>query len=168
MKKHIINSKKGFTIIEVVLVLAIAGLIFLMVFVALPRLQVSQRDTQRRDDVAAVATAVTQYQSNNGGRTPNEDTDVDTFVERYLTANGAEFNDPLSGDPYTLAIENFMDDDAHTAISGYLANDAAGNIAIVAGAACGEEDGTLGAGAGTRSYAVAGALEGSGYYCTDN
>ena len=35
----------GFTIIEVVLVLAIAGLIFLMVFIALPVLQRSQRDT---------------------------------------------------------------------------------------------------------------------------
>lgn len=32
-------TKKGFTIIEVVLVLAIAGLIFLMVFLALPALQ---------------------------------------------------------------------------------------------------------------------------------
>ena len=30
------SNKKGFTIIEVVLVLAIAGLIFLMVFIALP------------------------------------------------------------------------------------------------------------------------------------
>jgi prepilin-type N-terminal cleavage/methylation domain-containing protein len=33
MKKLISINKKGFTIIEVVLVLAIAGLIFLMVFV---------------------------------------------------------------------------------------------------------------------------------------
>lgn len=46
------NKTQGFTIIEVVLVLAIAGLIFLMVFIALPALQRSQRDTQRRDDVA--------------------------------------------------------------------------------------------------------------------
>lgn len=46
------NSKKGFTIIEVVLVLAIGGLIFLMVFIALPALQRSQRDTQRKDDLA--------------------------------------------------------------------------------------------------------------------
>ena len=36
---------RGFTIIEVVLVLAIAALIFLMVFIALPALQASQRDT---------------------------------------------------------------------------------------------------------------------------
>ena len=42
----------GFTIIEVALVLAIAGLIFLVVFLALPALQRSQRDTARRQDVA--------------------------------------------------------------------------------------------------------------------
>ena len=64
------RSKKGFTIIEVVLVLAIAGLIFLMVFIALPALQRSQRDTQRRNDMARVATAITQYQSNNSGSLP--------------------------------------------------------------------------------------------------
>ena len=46
------TPRGGFTIIEVVLVLAIAGLIFLMVFIALPALQRSQRDTQRRDDIA--------------------------------------------------------------------------------------------------------------------
>ena len=51
-------TKKGFTIIEVVLVLAIAGLIFLMVFLALPALQRSQRDTQRKQDVAMVVTAL--------------------------------------------------------------------------------------------------------------
>lgn len=51
MKKHRLN-RSGFTIIEVVLVLAIAGLIFLMVFVALPALQRNQRDTQRKNDLA--------------------------------------------------------------------------------------------------------------------
>ncbi len=65
-KKH--QSQKtasGFTIIEVVLVLAIAGLIFLMVFVALPALQRSQRDTQRRNDMSRVDTSLVQYQTNN-------------------------------------------------------------------------------------------------------
>ena len=74
----------GFTIIEVVLVLAIAGLIFLMVFIALPALQRAQRDTQRRDDLAKVSTALTQYQTNNNGRLPGasnheaETVDADT------------------------------------------------------------------------------------------
>jgi len=59
------SSKHGFTIIEVVLVLAIAGLLFLAVFIGLPALQRSQRNTQRRQDVARVASAVTEYQSIN-------------------------------------------------------------------------------------------------------
>ena len=65
MAKQNIKSKQGFTIIEVVLVLAIAGLIFLMVFVALPALQRSQRDTQRRNDMSRVDTSLVQYQTNN-------------------------------------------------------------------------------------------------------
>ncbi len=67
-----INSKqdKGFTIIEVVLVLAIAALIFLMVFVAFPGLQRSQRDTGRKSAVATVITAVADYASNNRGSLP--------------------------------------------------------------------------------------------------
>ncbi|PLS80866.1 hypothetical protein CYG49_03830, partial [Candidatus Saccharibacteria bacterium] len=45
------SKQSGFTIIEVVLVLAIAALIFLIVFLAVPALQRGQRDTQRRSDV---------------------------------------------------------------------------------------------------------------------
>ena len=67
MPKQLINQSepRGFTIIEVVLVLAIAGLIFLMVFVALPALQRSQRDTQRRNDMSRVDTSLVQFQTNN-------------------------------------------------------------------------------------------------------
>ena len=64
------QTSKGFTIIEVVLVLAIAGLIFLMVFIALPALQAGQRDTARKNDVGVVASAVTSYTSNNKGTFP--------------------------------------------------------------------------------------------------
>ena len=68
MKKQNIKSKKGFTIIEVVLVLAIAGLIFLMVFVALPALQRSQRDSQRRQDYSNLQAAVISAAANHDGR----------------------------------------------------------------------------------------------------
>jgi len=67
-------NTKGFTIIEVVLVLAIAGLIFLMVFIALPALQSGQRDTSRKNDVGAVATAVSNYTANNRGDFPSTGT----------------------------------------------------------------------------------------------
>ena len=57
------DNKKGFTIIEVVLVLAIAGLIFAMVFIALPALQRSQRDQSRKNDASTVAAAITNWNS---------------------------------------------------------------------------------------------------------
>ena len=83
------KNKKGFTIIEVVLVLAIAGLIFLMVFIALPALQRSQRNTQREDDLSRLLTAANDYQTNNNGKTPfkidGTTAKVDTkFVKRYV------------------------------------------------------------------------------------
>ena len=56
---------KGFTIIEVVLVLAIAGLIFLMVFIALPALQRGQRDSQREQDLSRQQTTNKKKQSTN-------------------------------------------------------------------------------------------------------
>ena len=65
---------RGFTIIEVVLVLAIAALIFLMVFIALPALQASQRDTARKNDVSIVSAAYNSALSNNrGGTAVNQD-----------------------------------------------------------------------------------------------
>ena len=64
------QNNKGFTIIEVVLVLAIAGLIFLMVFVALPALQAGQRDTARKNDASTVLSAVNTYVSGNRGTFP--------------------------------------------------------------------------------------------------
>ena len=100
-----INLKDGFTIIEVVLVLAIAGLIFLMVFIALPALQRSQRDTQRRDDMSRAMTALTQFMANNRNRVPQFDEgpnswgscdpdDPSGFCKNYLLVGGDSFEDP--------------------------------------------------------------------------
>lgn len=56
MEKH--NLYRGFTIVEVVLVLAIAGLIFIMIFLGLPVLQRSQRNEQRKRDMGEIAGAI--------------------------------------------------------------------------------------------------------------
>jgi type IV pilus assembly protein PilA len=79
---NIQHKEKGFTIIEVVLVLAIAGLIFLMVFIALPALQRNQRDTARKTDVATVASAVTSYSGNNRGTFPTTATLASYVTEK--------------------------------------------------------------------------------------
>ena len=64
MNLYTLKNKKGFTIIEVVLVLAVAGLIFLMVFLALPALQRSQRDMARKQAIADIASQIITYYSN--------------------------------------------------------------------------------------------------------
>lgn len=83
------KTKKGFTIIEVVLVLAIGGLIFLMVFVALPALQRSQRNNQRKRDADRIAAAIIEYQKHNNGKLPFRDkgTFDKGFVTRYIDQN---------------------------------------------------------------------------------
>lgn len=96
MAKNNINSKSGFTIIEVVLVLAIAGLIFLMVFIAFPGLQRSQRDTQRRNDLANLATRIIDYQTNNRNQVPTGDDGWANFQSHYFMRS--EYKDPDGND----------------------------------------------------------------------
>jgi prepilin-type N-terminal cleavage/methylation domain-containing protein len=60
----------GFTIVETLIVLAIAGLILLIVFEAIPALTRSSRNNQRRQDVSAVLQAVSRYELNNSGNFP--------------------------------------------------------------------------------------------------
>jgi prepilin-type N-terminal cleavage/methylation domain-containing protein len=78
--KEKLQNQKGFTIIEVVLVLAIAGLIFLMVFIALPALQSSQRDTARKNDASTIMSSVTTFTGNNRGTFP-----TDAQIKNYAT-----------------------------------------------------------------------------------
>jgi len=70
MRTNLKQRKEGFTIIEVMIVLAIAGLIMLIVFLAVPALQRNSRNTQRKNDVANYAAAVNEYMQNNNGSLP--------------------------------------------------------------------------------------------------
>lgn len=71
MFKKLKQPKEGFTIIEVLIVLAIAALILLIVFLAVPALQRNSRNTQRKNDVASILAAISDYQTNNNGVMPN-------------------------------------------------------------------------------------------------
>jgi prepilin-type N-terminal cleavage/methylation domain-containing protein len=70
MLSTIRKRKEGFTIIEVMIVLAIAGLILLIVFLAVPALQRSARNTQRKNDVSSLLSALSEYTDNNNGTLP--------------------------------------------------------------------------------------------------
>jgi prepilin-type N-terminal cleavage/methylation domain-containing protein len=70
LKKSQKESDRGFTIIEVMIVLAIAGLILLIVFLAVPALQRNSRNTQRRSDASHLLGLINEYESNNNGTAP--------------------------------------------------------------------------------------------------
>jgi len=78
------KQSKGFTIIEVVLVLAIAALIFLMIFVALPALQRNQANGARKADVGVVVSALGTYRTNNSGRLPTTAMQLGTYLDGGL------------------------------------------------------------------------------------
>jgi type IV pilus assembly protein PilA len=64
------SISKGFTIIEVMIVLAIAGLILLIVFLAVPALQRNARNTSIKSDAGNVSGGISTFESNNNGTVP--------------------------------------------------------------------------------------------------
>lgn len=163
MKK---TNVKGFTIIEVVLVLAIAGLIFLVVFLALPALQRSQRDTARRSSIGSFTSQLNQYQANNKGQIPASDATlgvcgtktITCFVTGYMKSN---WTDPSSNAAYV-----------QVAPGGGTAATAPANPGewryVPARICSGEDVDPVAANAKANNFAVQMKLEGAGYICQDN
>jgi prepilin-type N-terminal cleavage/methylation domain-containing protein len=70
MRKKQTNKNSGFTVIEVLIVLAVIGMIMLIVFLAVPALQRNARNNSRKKDIGRVGGAVTEFLSNNNGTVP--------------------------------------------------------------------------------------------------
>ena len=165
-----IKSKKGFTIIEVVLVLAIAGLIFLMVFIALPNMQRTQRDRQKTQDYSALSSNITNYLSNNNGNLPGVCTPSTTGTvckspEKYINTTG---NDQ-SGKPYRLYVVDCTGSGAsgpcQTAVTELSSGYTEVKVYVVRKAQCDPNtQGKAKAAAGARAFAVVGQLE-TGIFC---
>lgn len=119
------RKDSGFTIVEVMIVLAIAGLVILIVFLAVPALQRNSRNTQRKSDVSTLLGAVNEYRSNNNGRNPTTVAQVTALanVGFYDTAVAAT----ASGGINLVA-------GAQTALTADAAND---RVVVVTGAKCG-------------------------------
>ena len=71
--KNVYKQKRqqGFTIIEVLIVLAIAALILLIVFLAVPALQRNSRNNGIRSDSANILASVNDFVSNHQGKLPD-------------------------------------------------------------------------------------------------
>ena len=172
------KNKKGFTIIEVVLVLAIAGLIFLMVFIALPALQRSQRNTQREDDISRFLTAISDYQTNNSGKTPFQTGDTGGFTKRYIddrcevsTSDGslkncdAQFTDP-DGTQYAWNDKGTLSTSKTT--DSITSGDVDHQIYYFQAAGCAATEGNVEYYPGERNVALLYIEEGGAVICNDN
>lgn len=79
------SSNQGFTIIETLIVLAIAGLIILLMFQAIPALTRNSRNTQRKQDVAHILQAVSSYMLRNSANFPDESNKTELLSRANLT-----------------------------------------------------------------------------------
>lgn len=101
MLKNLLNKKRqeGFSIVEVMIVLAIAGLIILVVFLAVPALQRNSRNTEKRNVASSVASLVGEYRSANGGKNP---TTIVLATETVTLGDGNEVETNVGGNISTV------------------------------------------------------------------
>jgi len=75
-KLNQLREKDGFTIIEVIIVLVIAAIIMLAVFLVVPQLQRTQRNSRAQTVGRNTLAAAEQYAANNGGTYSTTGTDI--------------------------------------------------------------------------------------------
>jgi len=92
MLKQLKKNSAGFTIIEVLIVLAIAGLIMLIVFLAVPALQRNSRNTAIRNDASSSLSGANEFVTNNNGSLPTAANVNGTDVTFSSSASGTTPN----------------------------------------------------------------------------
>lgn len=130
--------RRGFTIIEVTIVLAIFALVIAMVFFAVQNAQRQSRDAKRKADVLVLSQAIEKWTSDNGGKFPrvnyggtcpvgydicfysgswgdlsyNEAIDPNNSPfcqQNYLPNKCQDFIDPISKTPYRFEPDSPLD-----------------------------------------------------------
>lgn len=171
MKETLKNrTVAGFTIIEVMIVLAIAGLIMVIVFLAIPQLQRSQRNNARQSVVNRIKAEVDNFASNNNGAIPTADADAQTgfnsagnctsgggFWRRYICNSASSFTDPSTG--MTVSMLTWASDAAVSSAN------RPENVYYTRGRTCNGEASQTAAG---RNYIIMNMLEGGAIRCLDN
>lgn len=156
------RKQEGFTIIEVLIVLAIAGLILLIVFLAVPALQRNSHNTSIKNDVAGLLGGMSEYVNNNNGSVPASLVNTST-TEVNIGASGTNqanvklgYLDGSSSSSVTL-----------TAASGAITNSQApGTVHLYTKAVCNANgiDATN-VGATSRNFVALYGLEGGAKIC---
>ena len=195
MLKNLINKKskaeKGFTIIEVMIVLAIAGLILVVVLLAIPQLQRNQRNENRRSVASRIVTEISSYAGNNNGQYPEARAAGSTspakafgapieegsFFGRYMDCSydgsvsgatatcGTNIDDPTTQFPVGSGPGGVTNNVLYASATTQEPADEPGDLLYQTGYLC---DGEVQQAAGVRNFALSMRLEGGAVFCLDN
>ena len=110
------RKQGGFTIIEVLIVLAIAGLIMVVVFLAVPNLQRSQRNNARKSDANNMLQNLSEYIGNANGSLPASCSTLSACS--WITYKPAQ----LTGVSYGTTVPASPDKNTAALISGVVCN----------------------------------------------
>lgn len=151
-------KKKGFTLIELVVVMAIIAVLSLLIIAAITAARRASQNTARTGDIKTVETALETYSSKHGGRYPNSTesaNNINTLIgllktDGYLNQYPASMRDDdglprtdnttiyayvanSTGTKYTLSVCSIESD---TSISATLGGVAPGEIPTDTQAGC--------------------------------
>ncbi|HEX3568646.1 MAG TPA: type II secretion system protein [Candidatus Saccharimonadales bacterium] len=146
------KRQDGFTIIEVLIVLAIAGLIMLIVFLAVPALQRNARNTQRRNDVSSLLSGVSEFVNDNNGQLP---TSVSVGGDGQTTFTGGSGTTSIQG----AKVGFYQDTHVHFGNASSSPSASTDDVYILTGATCNGNSVTNGS---SRSFVAEYWVEGSG------
>jgi prepilin-type N-terminal cleavage/methylation domain-containing protein len=166
MRKLNIKRQSGFTIIEVLIVLAIAGLILLVVFLAVPGLQRNAHNTTAKNDVASILGAMSEYVNNNSGSLPPAETAGNMGSGGTLYVGDTQTNCTAANSTKNCATAKIgYFDAANVSIQTTTpAAPAVGNVVIVLKATCNGNAPQVSA-TSPRGYAAYYTLEGGAIQC---
>lgn len=94
------SSQKGFTLVELLVVISIIGVLATLVLLQLGTARAKARDAKRISDINQLRSGVEQYFEENGGRYPDAITTAE--LGTYMTTIPT---DPLTGDPYDYSYD---------------------------------------------------------------
>ena len=153
------RKQDGFTIIEVMIVLAIAGLIMLIVFLAVPALNRSSHNTSIKNDVSGILGAVEEYSNNNNGAVAPDNSSI---VSGGVATIGTSCSTPGANCATAKVSANTKDASVTSTVPGSAPD--LGKPVIVTGAVCDGNTPTT-TGAVARSVAAYFTLEGGAVQC---
>jgi type II secretory pathway pseudopilin PulG len=85
------SKTAGFTIVETLIVLAVAGLILILVLQAIPGLGRNSRNHQRKQDVQTILEAVSHWELNHSGTIPDP-----SQGDQFLQFSSLSYYDPAN------------------------------------------------------------------------